>query len=65
MVTGDEGGPVSKLISWSQLLRSLLFPTVVGLFLPLLKVTLFSESVDYLKARFRFLLLSISTLRQV
>ena len=60
MVTGDEGGPVSKLISSSPLLRPLLFRTVLFFFLLLLKVTLFSGSVD-LKARFRFLRLYSET----
>ena len=64
MVIGDEGGPLSKLISSSELLRPLLFRTVVVFFFLLLKVTFFSGSVD-LKARFRFLLLSSETAPEV
>ena len=64
MVTGDEGGPVSQLISSSLLLRPLLFRTVVVFFFLLLNVTFFSGSVD-LKSRFRFLLLSSETAPEV
>ena len=59
MVTGGEGGPVSKLISSSQLLRPLLFRTVV-VFFPSLE----SHVIQW-KCRsqspFRFLLLSSET----